>query len=286
MPSTKTTKIIHREGAIIPKVEDIYSNLGVYGQLNWNPMVFSWLTNNISFPYLLQKLNFTALESLYAPRQHVQTPFTITKDQKDDKVSSNETSSTQSVKSDDQIKVKISTTKLKKKAIRVSACKNYIGLLCAGFARTLLTAEEGSEVLSYIKELLNHRKMKYEALQNLGNKELMDSFKDYIYSSMCGKKVKKSNRERDFKTRNTEELDILLIRKEGDDEITCLRKEVLKEMVNYFFNSDCYSQWLSKGMISETNRFFFVNNKEEIQKKFQNPAFYKPRFNHVSNQEF
>jgi len=170
-----------------------------------------------------------------------------------------------------------------KKVIRVSACKNYIGLLCAGFSRAILSAERSSPIIVALEELIDQRKIKFDSCKVLLTEKLMESFKTYIYKSICGKKVKKCNQERDFKIRNSHELDSILMIKQRDSEQTCLRKEVLKEMIIYFFDSDYYYNWLSKGMISEGNKIFFIKNKKEIQKKFLNPAFYKPKFNH--NQE-
>jgi len=174
--------------------------------------------------------------------------------------------------------------KLKKKSVRVSACKNYIGLLCAGFSRAVLTSERTSPILQFTAELITQRKQKFTNQEGQTVEQLVENFRVYVHQNICGKKVKKSNRERDFKVRNSEELDQLLIAQQNDTEFTCLRKEILREMVNFFFNSDCYEEWLSKGMISESNRIFFLRNKKEIQKKFQNPAYYKPRFNHSQDE--
>lgn len=170
--------------------------------------------------------------------------------------------------------------KFKKKTVRVSACKNYIGLLCAGFSRAVLTSEKSSPILQFASELITQRKQRFVGLETQTIEQLVETFRTYVHQNICGKKVKKSNRERDFKVRNSEELDQLLIAQPYDTELTCLRKEILREMMNFFFTSDCYTDWLNKGMISESNRVFFLKNKKEIQKKFQNPAYYKPRFNH------
>jgi len=169
--------------------------------------------------------------------------------------------------------------KKRNKAVRVSACKNYIGLLCAGFSRAILTSERTSPILKFTAELITERKDRF-AEENLTVEQLVESIRVYVHQNICGKKVKKTNRERDFKVRNSEELDQLLIAQQEDTEYTCLRKEILREMINFFFDSDCYEEWLNKGMISENNRIFFLANKKEIKKKFQNPAYYKPRFNH------
>jgi hypothetical protein len=172
----------------------------------------------------------------------------------------------------------------KKKAVRVSACKNYIGLLCAGFSRAILTSERTSPILQFTSDLITQRKPKFIGAETQTIEQLVETFRVYVHQNICGKKVKKSNRERDFKVRNSEELDQLLVAQQNDTELTCLRKEILREMFNFFFTSECYEEWLNKGMISESNRIFFLRNKKEIQKKFQNPAYYKPRFNHSQDE--
>lgn len=174
---------------------------------------------------------------------------------------------------------------MEKKIVRVSACKNYIGLLCAGFSRTILNAEETSPVIETLTQIIEQKKTKFDTCRILQTDKIIQSFKTYIYKSVCGKRVKKCNQERDFKIRNSHELDNILMIKQRDSEQTCLRKEVLKEMIMYFFDSDYYYEWLTKGMISEGNRIFFIKNKKEIQKKFLNPAFYKPKFNHNQEEE-
>jgi len=174
---------------------------------------------------------------------------------------------------------------IEKRIVRVSACKNYIGLLCAGFSRTLLNAEKTSPIIETLAQIIDQKKMRFETCRIMLTEKIIESFKTYIYKSVCGKRVKKCNQERDFKIRNSHELDNILMIKQRDSEQTCLRKEVLKEMLVYFFDSDYYYEWLSKGMISEGNRIFFIKNKKEIQRKFLNPAFYKPKFNHNQEEE-
>jgi len=167
-----------------------------------------------------------------------------------------------------------------KKAAKVSACKNYIALLCTGFARSVLTANPDSQTFAHLHLTILHKKVKYGSLTGMTDDELKAIVIDHIHKDICGKRVKKTNKGRDFKVRNTEELEILLSIKEGDDELTCFRKEVLKEMMQYFFVSSCYEDWLNKGMINEANKSFFLKNKMEIQKKFANPIIYKPHFDY------
>ena len=62
----------------------------------------------------------------------------------------------------------------------------------------------------------------------------------------------------------------------------CFIKETLKVMLDYFFVSKYYGEWLDKGMINEANKSFFLKNKVEIQKKFNNPILYKPHFDYNS----
>ena len=197
------------------------------------------------------------------------------------------TSAALSAKSDSPIEVSFIpaniniTKKEKKKCLRVSACKNYIGLLCAGFARAMLTSERSSAIIKQASELVEQKRSRLQTQEGQSTQDLVEFLKTYIHKNICGKRVKKSNRERDFKVRNTEELDLLLMPKEGDSIHTSATKELLRDMFDYFFDSECYDDWLSKGMISESNRIFFVKNKAEIHRKFQNPMFHKPRFDHA-----
>jgi len=169
---------------------------------------------------------------------------------------------------------------LAKKTAKVSACKNYIALLCTGFARSVLTANPDSQTFAHLHLTILHKKTKYASLTGMTDEELKTIIIEHIHKDICGKRVKKTNKGRDFKVRNTEELEVLLSIKEGDDELACFRKEVLKEMMQYFFVSSCYEDWLNKGMINEANKSFFLKNKVEIQKKFANPIIYKPHFDY------
>jgi len=169
-----------------------------------------------------------------------------------------------------------------KKNLKVSACKNYIALLCTGFARSILTAEADSELMSFMNGVMQAKKAKYESLQAKSLGELRDFMLEHIHKDICGKRVKKTNKGRDFKVRNTEELEMLLSPKEGDDDMLCFRKETLRAMIDYFFKSKHYAEWLDKGMINKANQNFFLKNKDEIQKKFDNPTLYKPHFDYNS----
>jgi len=172
-----------------------------------------------------------------------------------------------------------------KKTVRVSACKNYIGLLCAGFSRAVLTSDRHAAIIKQAEVFLEEKRSRIPNAEHSSKDELVHSFKTYIHKNICGKRVKKSNRERDFKVRNTEELDGLLMPKPEDNALSSVMKEMLRDMFSYFFNSEYYTDWLAKGMISESNRVFFVRNKKEILRKFLNPAFYKPKFNHNQDKE-
>jgi len=171
---------------------------------------------------------------------------------------------------------------ISKKSSKVSACKNYIALLCTGFARSILTADPTSEIIEYLNQVIQRKKVKYSSLEGKSVQELREFILEHIHKDICGKKVKKTNKGRDFKVRNTEELEFLLTPKEGDNEVLYFRKETLKEMIDFFFTSNCYYDWLEKGMINEANRHFFLKNKLEIQKKFSNPTLYKPHFDYHS----
>lgn len=226
-----------------------------------------------------------------------QQPFTIMRNTKAAVVKSHRSpysvsTSALSAKSDSPIEVS-STTPVKenlikdkkKKCLRVSACKNYIGLLCAGFARAMLTSERNSAIIKKASELVEEKRSRLQTNEGQSTQDLVEFLKTYIHKNICGKRVKKSNRERDFKVRNTEELDGLLMPKEGDTVHTSATKELLRDMFDYFFDSECFDDWLSKGMISESNRVFFVKNKVEIHRKFQNPLFHKPRFDHAREEQ-
>jgi hypothetical protein len=168
---------------------------------------------------------------------------------------------------------------LSKKPIKGSASKNYIALLCTGFARTILSAEDDSEIWTKISLIVKERRKKYKLIEKT-DEELSEYVKEQIYRDFCGKRVKKSNRGRDFKVRNTEELAHIISIRDDDSDLVRLKKECFKELFNYFFNSKYYDEWLNKGMINKVNRSFFIVNKKELQKKFQNPSYYKPRFSH------
>jgi hypothetical protein len=166
-----------------------------------------------------------------------------------------------------------------KQQIKGSASKNYIALLCTGFARTILGAEDDSDIWTKISQIVKEKRKKFKSIEKT-DEELSEFIKEQIYRDFCGKRVKKSNRGRDFKVRNTEELAHLISIKDDDNDMTRLKKECFKELFTYFFNSKYYDEWLSKGMINKVNRSFFIVNKKELQKKFQNPSYYKPRFSH------
>lgn len=168
---------------------------------------------------------------------------------------------------------------LPKKLTKGSASKNYIALLCTGFARTILGAEDDSEIWTKISQIVKEKRKKFKSIDK-SDEELSEFVKEQIYRDFCGKRVKKSNRGRDFKVRNTEELAHIVSIKDEDNEQTRLKKECFKELFIYFFNSKYYDEWLNKGMINKVNRSFFIVNKKELQKKFQNPSYYKPRFSH------
>jgi len=224
-------------------------------------------------------------------------PFTIVRGVKINIVKSHRSpysvSTAMSAKSDSPIEVSVENPvkdsmikeKKNKKCLRVSACKNYIGLLCAGFARAMLTSERSSAIIKQASELVEQKRSRLATQEGQSTQDLVEFLKTYIHKNICGKRIKKSNRERDFKVRNTEELDLLLMPKEGDTIHTSATKELLRDMFDYFFDSACYDEWLNKGMISESNRVFFVKNKVEIHRKFQNPLFHKPRFDHAREEK-
>jgi len=169
----------------------------------------------------------------------------------------------------------------KVKESKISACKNYIGLVCSAFARTLLIAEKKSGILLFLEDLISKNKEKFATIQEFdNNEEFIEMFKQYIYKKMCGKKVKRADRLRDFKIRTTDELNNLLIVKKKDREHLCVKKEFIRELIKYFFDSDCYDNWLNAGMISEGNRAFLMKNKGEIYKKFLDPENYRVKFIH------
>jgi len=167
------------------------------------------------------------------------------------------------------------------KESKISACKNYIGLVCSAFARTLLIAEKNSEMMNFLEGLIVQNKERFTSIAEFNsNEEFIEMFKQYIYKKMCGKKVKRADRLRDFKIRTTDELNNLLIIKKKDREHLCVKKEFIRELIKYFFESDCYDNWLNAGMISEGNRAFLMKNKGEIYKKFLDPENYRVKFNH------
>jgi hypothetical protein len=143
-----------------------------------------------------------------------------------------------------------------------------------------MTVRSGKKIAQIAKD----KRKKYKSIEKPDD-ELVEHVKEQIYRDFCGKRVKKSNRGRDFKVRNTEELAHIIAVKDDDNEMTRFKKECFKELFNYFFNSKYYDEWLSRGMINKVNRSFFIVNKKELQKKFQNPTYYKPRFSHEAGED-
>ena len=251
------------------------------------PPVLPWFGGMMRFPCIQPPFYpFNPVNRQVFPVQSFKKPFTVLKEAKIVKIPIEDTLSTPSVKTESSFEVTpIAINKPKKKRVRASACKNYIGLLCAGFSRAVLTSDRDSAILKKMEELLLERKSQLDVPERSRPEQLVETLKSFVHQAICGKKIKKMNRDRDFKIRNSEELSQLLICQPEDSEAIQVRKEILREMIDFFFDSDCYSEWLSKGMISESNRTFFIKNKKEIHKKFLNPLYYKPRFNHNPNEE-
>ncbi len=143
----------------------------------------------------------------------------------------------------------------------------------------MLGAEEDCDLWKNISRIALDKQRNYDDLQK-SDKELVEFVKEQIYRDFCGKRTKKSKKAKDFKVRNTEELSRLISIKEDDSNLTKLKKDCFRELFNFFFNSNLYAEWLEKGMINSVNKSFFIVNKKELHKKFQNPLYYKPRFIH------
>jgi len=118
-----------------------------------------------------------------------------------------------------------------------------------------------------VRETVEEQKEKIETLQSNPTDEMVQTLKDLLFKDFLGKKVK-STKGRDFKIRNTDELDNVLTIKKNDSDINRFKKECYFELLNFFFNSNYYDKWLSNGMISDVNKSFFIANKKEIHKKF------------------
>lgn len=143
----------------------------------------------------------------------------------------------------------------------------------------MLGAEENSDIWKKISKIATDKQKKYPELTK-SEQELVEFVKEQIYRDFCGKRIKNSKKTRDFKVRNTEELARLFSLKDDDSVLIKLKKDCFRELFNFFFNSELYSEWLEKGMLNSVNKSFFIVNKKELQKKFQNPLYYKPRFTH------
>ena len=263
--------------ALIKREEDDPLRLTRHNQFPPQVLPSSW-TKKIYLEYLSKSLK---IEPGLLDGDCVRKPFRIVKE--------SQTKASSSPKTDDlDFSIKFEETeaespvskKITKKVKQSSSHKNYIGLICCGFARTVLLAEKESDLNVFMQKLLEESRENHAVLKDLSVPELVDMFKKYIYKRMCGKRVKKSDKERDYKIRKAEELSNLLIVKKNDKEFTSLKKEVLKEMIGFFFESGCYEKWLADGMMNDSNRNFFLNNKEEIFKKFKDPLYYRPHFSH------
>jgi len=269
------------------------------------PMPMGWYRNPMMFPFMPvmpPPYGFSGMPTNYVQKKQVKKPFKILRNVKPFKQKYIPTiekvvkAEPLAVKKEEgqpgQPTIAVNTAAIKKirrkkgkKTIRVSACKNYIGLLCAGFSRAVLTSDRHAAIIKQAEILLEEKRSRIPNAEHSSKDELVHSFKTYIHKNICGKRVKKSNRERDFKVRNTEELEGLLMPKPEDNALSSVMKEMLRDMFSYFFNSEYYTEWLAKGMISESNRVFFIRNKKEILRKFLNPAFYKPKFNHNQDKD-
>ena len=251
-------------------------------------LMIPWFQNPLKASYESYYSQLNSVGYQYYPKKAVSKPFKIIRDEKPRITYDESTVSTPSIKVEEQDNddnYVVVNPKPKKQSHRVSACKNYIGLVCAGFARAILNAGTNSALMNHMENFINQKRNSYNFLHDKKTEKLIETFKTYIYKSMCGKKIKKYNGDRDFKVRNTHELDNLLTIKGRDVESTRFRKELLREMFDYFFSSEQYVEWINTGMMSEINRSFFLRNKKEIHKKFLDPIHEKPRFNHEEPEE-
>lgn len=208
------SEIVKKEEETGVKVEDNNFYSALYSQYGPD-------TRNMTIPWNSTPYNSIPLQTnqnepqLNPTRQWSNKPFIIIKTNVD-KSYQNSCDSTEGAKTNNDAKKRQYRRRSKKKAVRVSACKNYIGLICAGFARAILTMKADSEVKRHLEIVLNQKKAKFDSLEKKTVNELTESLRAYIYKHMCGKRVKKKNTERDFKIRNTEELDKLLTITNGD----------------------------------------------------------------------
>ena len=272
------SQFFKKEEDVEPKAEPLEMiETSNYELSHHNPMTIPWIhtakySTDASFSLHLQ-------ESLYCDHKWIRKPFKIIKHQEDRSYLLSMRIAMPFEETREPISI-IIRRKPRKKIARTSAVKNYVGLICTGLSRAVLTADIGSEMLTNVLQIVHQKKLKYLSLERIEDEDLLQSLKIEMYEKMCGKKVKRSHCDRDFKIRSTAELDSLLAIKSGDDELTTMKKEVLREVLNYFFTSEYYDKWLSNGMVSETNRLFLKNNRKELHKKFLNPAFYKPKFSY------
>ena len=156
----------------------------------------------------------------------------------------------------------------------------YIGLITDGFARIVVNSPIDNPLLKYTAELITTKKQTLPILAHLKVENLVEDLRYYISRKIWGKEYIQYTSEKRSKIGTKDDLYLLFIPQKGDSELQAVRKEIIKEMLNFYFDSECYEESLVNGQINDDVKEFLLTNKKEIHKKFQNPLLYVPRFVH------
>jgi len=82
---------------------------------------------------------------------------------------------------------------------------------------------------------------------------------------------------RHYRIRTSEKIYEVFFSQDEDPKLIKVTKSVVRELLDYFFTSECYDNWMVKSYQSKECAIFFHNNRNEIHKRFQDPMFFRPK---------
>jgi len=164
---------------------------------------------------------------------------------------------------------------------RISVSQNYKALIAQVFVCAF----------KYEKELQDFLELKIEEIKEAKKSEEDQEFFNYYCELITAHNVVKfaednmhgKPKESQYKISNADGIYNLLYLKDQKKPVNNYYKKIIQQSLNQFFDSNNYPNWIkkyyhSKGKGKEENVQFLIRNGQEIQKVFQNPKNYKPRF--------
>ncbi len=152
--------------------------------------------------------------------------------------------------------------------------KNYIGIISRGFANKFLTSEYHIILKNNVVRLIGQSK--YIVLLKMYKLELIIEMIQAFVSTYVGGKIyyESQNKKKvsDSKVSSKKSIQLVFHPHTKDDLLTLLCKEVLRNILEYFFDCANYKSFLAHDCGAQSsNKVFLLENRESIQQAFLEP---------------